>query len=99
MCLSVTWETSGPSNTVPPPEPVFEENVDLKKNQIKEVDHAAEGADVNITRTVWRNGQIYFSDPFQTHYEPWQAVCQYGPETENPEKKAKNQGLCLSPNT
>lgn len=96
---SVTWETSGPSNTVPPPEPVFEENADLKKNQIKEVDHAAEGADVIITRTVWRNGQIYFSDPFQTHYEPWQAVCQYGPETENPEKKAKNQGLCLSPNT
>ncbi len=96
---SVTWDTTGPSNIVPPPEPVFEENPDLNRNQIKEVDHAAQGADVNVTRTVWINGQIYFSDQFQTHYQPWQAVCQYGPETENPEKKAKNQGLCLSPNT
>ena len=96
---SITWETTGPTNTVPPSEPVFEENPDLNKNQIKQVDHAAQGADVNITRSVWINGQIYFSDQFQTHYQPWQAVCQYGPETENPEKKAKNQGLCLSPNT
>jgi vancomycin resistance protein YoaR len=96
---SITWDTSGPSNTVPPPEPAFEENPDFNKNQIKEVDHAAQGADVNVTRTVWINGQIYFSDQFQTHYQPWQAVCQYGPETENPEKKAKKDGLCLSPNT
>jgi vancomycin resistance protein YoaR len=96
---SVTWDTTGPSNVVPPLEPVFELNPDLKKNQIKEVDHAAEGADVNVTRTVWINGQIYFSDQFPTHYQPWQAVCQFGPDTENPEKKARNQGLCLSPNT
>ncbi|MBI5963391.1 MAG: VanW family protein [Chloroflexi bacterium] len=96
---SVTWDTTGPSNVVPPPEPVFEENPDLNKNQIKEVDHAAQGADVDVTRTVWINGQIYFSDHFPTHYQPWQAVCQYGPETENPEKKAKKDGLCLSPNT
>ncbi|MCX6058030.1 MAG: VanW family protein [Chloroflexi bacterium] len=96
---SITWDTTGPSNTVPPPEPAFEENPDFNKNQIKEVDHAAQGADVNVTRTVWINGQIYFSDQFQTHYQPWQAVCQYGPETENPEKKAKKEGLCLSPNT
>jgi vancomycin resistance protein YoaR len=96
---SITWETTGASNVVPPPEPVFEENPDLNKNQIKEVDHAAQGADVDVTRTVWINGQIYFSDHFPTHYQPWQAVCQYGPETENPEKKAKKDGLCLSPNT
>jgi hypothetical protein len=95
----VTWETTGPSNVVPPPAPLFEENPDLKKNQVKQVDWAAQGADVNVTRTVWRDGQIYISDHFQTHYQPWQAVCDYGPDTDNPEKKAKNAGLCLSPNT
>lgn len=96
---SVTWETTGPSNVVPAPEPLFEENPELRKNEIKQVDYAAQGADVNVTRTVWINGQVYFTDQFQTHYQPWQAVCQYGPETEDPEKKARKNNQCLSPNT
>lgn len=96
---SVTWDTTGPSNVVPAPAPLFEENPELNKNQINQVDYAAQGADVNVTRTVWRGGQIYFSDQFQTHYQPWQAVCEYGPGTEDPEKKAKKNNLCLSPNT
>ncbi len=96
---SVTWETTGPSNVVPAPAPLFEENPELKDGQIKQVDYAAQGADVNVTRTVWKDGQVYFTDQFQTHYQPWQAVCEYGPGTENPEKKAKKQNLCLSPNT
>ncbi len=96
---SVTWETTGPSNVVPAPEPLFEENPDLKEGQIKQVDYSAQGADVTVSRTVWKNDQVYFSDEFQTHYQPWQAICDYGPGTENPEKKAKKQNLCLSPNT
>ncbi|MBK6793781.1 MAG: VanW family protein [Anaerolineales bacterium] len=91
---SVTWETTGPQNTLPAPEPVLEENPDMRVNEIKQVDYAAEGADVNVTRTVWRNGQIYFTDQFQTHYEPWAAVCQYGPGTEDPKKLAKKSELC-----
>jgi vancomycin resistance protein YoaR len=96
---SVTWDTTGPSNVVPPPEPLFEENPELKKNEIKQIDYAAQGADVDVTRTVWINGQIYFSDHFPTHYQPWQAICEYGPDTDNPEKKAKKNGQCLSPNS
>ncbi len=96
---SVTYEASGPLNTVRAPEPLYEENDELNKNQIKQVDWAANGADVVVTRSVWRNGQIYFNDQFNTHYEPWQAVCQYGPGTENPEKRAKDKNLCRSPNT
>ena len=94
---SVTWETTGPSNVVPPPEPLFEENSELRKNEIKQIDYAAQGADVNVTRTVWINGQVYFTDQFQTHYQPWQAICQYGPDTEDPEKKARKNNQCLSP--
>jgi len=96
---SVTWETTGPTNVVPAPAPVFEENPDLKAEQIKQVDYAAQGADVNVTRTVWLNGQIRFADQFQTHYQPWAAVCQYGPGTEDPIKAAKSKELCVSPNT
>lgn len=95
---SVTWETSGPVNTVSPPEPVFEVNEELAENEIKQIDYAAEGADVHVVRTVWKNGQIYFTDEFRTHYEPWAAVCQYGPGTENVERKARRANLCLGGN-
>jgi vancomycin resistance protein YoaR len=96
---SITWETTGPINVVPAPSPVFEENPELKAEQIKQIDYAAQGADVNVTRTVWREGQIYFSDQFKTHYEPWAAVCEYGPGTEDPLKAAKRKDLCMPPNT
>jgi vancomycin resistance protein YoaR len=96
---SVTWETSGPTNIVSPPEPVFEENTELKADEVKQVDYAAQGADVTVTRTVLRNGQVYFTDEFRTHYQPWAAVCQYGPGTEDPIQKARRNKVCLSPNT
>lgn len=93
---SVTWDTTGPVNTVEPPESIFEENEELDFNEIKQIDYAAEGADVTVNRTVWRDGLVYFADQFITHYEPWAAICQYGPGTENVEKKAKRANLCSS---
>jgi vancomycin resistance protein YoaR len=93
---SITWDTTGPANVVPPPPPLFEENPEFKVNQISQVDYAAQGADVTVSRTVWRGGQVYFSDQFITHYEPWQAVCQYGPGTEDPEDAARKSKLCQS---
>jgi vancomycin resistance protein YoaR len=94
---SVTWETTGPTNVVSAPEPMFEENPELSKNEMKQVDWAANGADVNVTRTVWKNGAVYFQDTVTTHYEPWQAVCQYGPDSKNPKKLADEQNLCRNP--
>ena len=96
---SVTWETTGPQNVVPAPKPLFEENDELKAGQIKQVDWAANGADVDVTRTVWKNGAVYFNDEFKTHYEPWQAVCQVAPGTKDPEKLAKRNNVCRSPST
>jgi vancomycin resistance protein YoaR len=96
---SVTWETTGPANTVSAPEPSFEENPELGKNEMKQVDWAANGADITVTRTVWRNGAVYFQDSVQTHYEPWQAICQYGPGSKNPEKLAKEKSLCYRPSS
>jgi vancomycin resistance protein YoaR len=91
---SVQWDTTGPQNTVPAPKPLFQKNPDLNENEIKQTDWAAEGADVDVTRTVMRDGQVYFKDEFKTHYEPWQAVCEYGPGTDDPQKLAKKKGLC-----
>jgi vancomycin resistance protein YoaR len=83
---SVEWDTSGLKNKVDPPDPVYEENEELSKGTIKQVDWEAEGADVTITRTVYRDGDVYLSDQYTTHYLPWRAVYQYGPGTEIPEQ-------------
>jgi vancomycin resistance protein YoaR len=96
---TVQWDTTGPTNVVPAPEALFKVNPDLKLNQIRQTDYAANGADVDVSRTVLKNGTVYFQDHFQTHYEAWQAVCEYGPGTDNPENKAKGQSppLCQTP--
>ncbi|HXF86432.1 MAG TPA: VanW family protein [Anaerolineales bacterium] len=96
---SVTWDTTGPTNLVPAPPPLFEENPDLGKNEMKQVDWAANGADVTVTRTVWKNGAVLFQDQIVTHYEPWRAVCQYGPNSRDPEKLAKEKNLCRTPSS
>ena len=96
---SITWETTGPQNVAPAPKPLFEENDEMNAGQIRQVDWAANGADVVVTRSVWKNGAVYFSDDFKTHYEPWQAVCEVAPGTKNPEKLAERNNLCRSPST
>lgn len=80
---TVDWDTTGLTNKVPAPDPIYRENPDLKKDEIKQVDYAAEGADVTIKRTVYKDGKVYFSDVFRTHYQPWQAIFEYGPGTED----------------
>jgi vancomycin resistance protein YoaR len=95
----VTWQTTGPTNVVPAPKPSFEENPELGKNEMKQVDWAANGADITVNRTVTRNGAVIDQDAITTHYEPWQAICQYGPGSKNPEKLSKEQNLCLGPSS
>jgi hypothetical protein len=81
----VQWTTTGPYNLADPPDPKYVENEELSEGTIKQVDWAAEGADVSVNRTVLRNGETLFSDTFFTHYRPWQAVYEYGPGTEIPD--------------
>ncbi len=78
----ITWLTSGPTNLVEPPPPLYKENDSLSTGKIKQVDWEAQGADVNVSRTVCRNDSICLQDTFNTHYEPWRAVYEYGPGTE-----------------
>jgi vancomycin resistance protein YoaR len=86
---TVKWETTGPVNIVPAPDPLYKENPDLSQGEIKQVDWAADGADVTVNRTVNRNGDVYLQDTFQTHYEAWQAIYEYGPGTDIPTPEPK----------
>jgi vancomycin resistance protein YoaR len=80
----VTLNSTGPTNIVKPPDPVYRENSELTQGTIKQVDWAVEGADVTVTRTVTRDGVVLYNDNFFTQYEPWGDVFEYGPGTEIP---------------
>ncbi|HPC05588.1 MAG TPA: VanW family protein [Anaerolineaceae bacterium] len=78
---SVEWNTTGPINIVEAPKPLYRENSELSQGDVRQVDWAAQGADVSVNRTVYKDGAVYFQDSFFTHYQPWQAVYEYGPGT------------------
>jgi len=80
---TVESHTTGPTNITDPPEPLYRENPKLDKGVVKQVDWAAEGANVVVRRTVTRNGAILYNDTFNTNYQPWRAIYEYGPGTEN----------------
>ncbi len=86
----VKWETTGLTNKVKPPDPVYRENPDLPKGKIKQIDYAVEGADVTVTRTVTRGGQTIIKDTIRTHYVPWPDQFEYGPGTEIPTPEPKD---------
>ena len=84
---TVDWQTTGPTNVIPAPEPLYRENPELEKGEIEKVDFAADGAEIFINRTVYINGKVYFSDSFYTKFRPWQAIFEYGPGTEIPDSE------------
>ncbi len=90
---SVDVQNLGLRNVIPAPEPRFEENQDLTPGTCKQVDWPGDGADITVTRNVSRAGTVLFTDSIRTHYQPWQAVYQYGPGTENPQAMAAD-GQC-----
>jgi vancomycin resistance protein YoaR len=96
---TVQWSTTGPTNVVPAPKALFKVNPELNPGQITQTDYAANGADVTVNRTVTKDGAVYFQDEFRTHYEAWQAVCEYAPGMADPEKTAKRKEppLCQPP--
>jgi vancomycin resistance protein YoaR len=79
---SVEWDTTGVTNVIEAPKPLYKENDELPKGKVRQVDWAADGADVTVYRTVNRNGQVYIQDTIHTNYRPWQAIYEYGPGTE-----------------
>jgi len=87
----VNWSTTGVTNVIEAPEPKYVENPDLNEGQIKQIDWAADGADVTVSRTVTRNGEVIITDTIFTRYRPWQAVYEYGPGTEIPDQSEDSE--------
>jgi vancomycin resistance protein YoaR len=79
---SMEWMTTGPTNVVKPKKPLYQLNSDLDQGEIKQIDWEAEGADVTVSRSVYKDGSILFDDSFFTRYSPWRAVYEYGSGTE-----------------
>jgi len=78
----VNSESSGLTNIVESPDPLYRENPELPSGTVKQVDYAVDGADVVVRRTVTRNGSILHQDTFSTHYDAWRDIYEYGPGTE-----------------
>jgi vancomycin resistance protein YoaR len=80
---TVSYNSSGVTNEVDPPDPKWEANPQLTVDWTQ-VDWAVKGADVTVNRSVSRNGQVINQDRYFTHYLPWGAVCQYNPDKYTP---------------
>jgi vancomycin resistance protein YoaR len=65
-------------NVIPHPEEKIEEDPTLPVGERKQVDYAADGADVTVKRTVTRDGQVISEDRIFTRYQPWQAIFKVG---------------------
>lgn len=61
-------------STAPAPEPLYQDDPNLPKGEVKQVDFAAPGARVYFTREVRKDGKVIISDKFSSNYRPWQAV-------------------------
>ncbi len=85
----VDW-TKEEANEVEAPDPLYKENPDLSKGEIRQIEWEADGLDVFIDRTVFLEDQILYQDHFTTNYLPWRAIFEYGPGTKLP-KDAKTE--------
>mgnify|MGYP000851692369 FL=1 len=79
---TVSYTSTGLTDIVESPDPVYRLNPDLPQGTKKQVDWAVDGANVTIYRTVTRDGQVIYNDKISTHYQAWGDVYEYGPGTE-----------------
>ena len=77
----VEYTSTGLTNVIPEGEPVYNENPNLPSGYVEQVDWGIDGADVTIYRTVYENGLVHIQDRFDTHYEAWSDIFEYGPGT------------------
>lgn len=57
-----------------PPQPIYQDDSELPKDTIKQIEHEAPGANVYFTRTVTKNGEKPVQETFYSNYRPWAAV-------------------------
>lgn len=62
------------TNVTPAPPEIRQEDPGLPKGTVKQVDWAANGANVTFSRTVTKGGVRYINETFKSIFRPWQAV-------------------------
>lgn len=65
------------SQTAPPP-PVTQDDPNLPRGQVRQVEHEAWGARVVFERIVKKDGKELYKDTFASNYRPWGAVFMKG---------------------
>jgi vancomycin resistance protein YoaR len=88
---TVNWQTTGPTDVEKPEKPLYRENPELSSGEIEQVEWEADGADIRVDRSVYLGDALMFQDSFDTHYEPWRAVYEYGPGTEGIPANSKDE--------
>ena len=58
----------------PAPEAEYQDDPNLPKGEVKQIDFAAGGANVYFTRTVKKDGKVIVDDKFVSNYRPWKAI-------------------------
>lgn len=58
----------------PAPEPLYQDDPTLPKGQLKQIDFAANGANVYFTRTVTKDDKVILDDKFTSNFRPWRAI-------------------------
>lgn len=80
----VDYWTTGITNVITPPEPIYREDPTLPTGTIKQVDWAVNGATVEVYRTVKVGSELLHQDTIRTTYVAWPAGYNYGPGTDVP---------------
>lgn len=77
---SVQWKGPVISNRIAAPPTRYIEDSSLKPGQRKQVDFAADGATVSVSRTItYRDGRAAKTETIGSRYRPWAAVYLVGP--------------------
>ncbi len=61
-------------DVIAPPEPKYQEEPNLKKGIIKQIDFPAWGAKVYFIYKVYKNNELIIDEKIYSYYRPWQAI-------------------------
>lgn len=62
----------------PPPQSLYEDDPNLAKGVVIQVDYSAWGATSSFTRTVRMGDEVLFTDTYTSKYQPWRAIYKVG---------------------
>jgi vancomycin resistance protein YoaR len=71
---TVTMTEPVVTNVTAPPAALYQDDPNLAKGVVRQVDFSAWGATAQFSRTVMRDGETLYKDTFTSRYQAWRAV-------------------------